>query len=95
MWCTHFLVSKALRPGSEERTRVRADAVYPDTRGRGLCDGDNREDINLGARFGLIRDHQLAMPGLFRVMKYIWHELPPFADEKNTLSLRSQRNLSR
>jgi len=46
---------------------VRADAVYPDTRG-GLCDEDNRED-NFGARFGLIRDHQLAMPGLFRVMK--------------------------
>lgn len=47
---------------------MRADAVYPDTRG-GLCGGDNREDNNLGARFGLIRDHQLAMPGLFRVMK--------------------------
>lgn len=54
-------------PGSEGRASVRADAVYPDTRGR-LCGGDNREGIR-GARCGLIRDHQLAMPGLFRVMK--------------------------
>lgn len=28
--------------------------------------------------------HQLAIPGLFRVMKYIWHEEPPLDDEKNT-----------
>jgi len=47
---------------------VRADAVYPGTRGGALCDGSNRAG-NRGARFGLIRDHQLAMPGLFRVMK--------------------------
>lgn len=47
---------------------MRADTVYPDTRG-GLCGGGKREDNNLGAKFGLIRDHQLAMPGLFRVMK--------------------------
>lgn len=39
--------------------------------------------------------YQLAMPGLFSVMKYIWHEDPPLADEKNTLSLRSHKNLSR
>jgi len=28
--------------------------------------------------------YQLAIPGLLSVMKYIWHEEPPFADEKNT-----------
>lgn len=61
----HLLFSKALSPGSEGRASVRADAVYPDTRGGGV---GNRED-NLGARFGLIRNHQLAMPGLFNVMK--------------------------
>lgn len=82
----------ALGPGSEGRVNVRAEAVYPNTRGA-FC-GGTREG-NRGARFGHIRDHQLAMPGLFKVMKYIWHALLPFADEKNTLSLRSQRNLSR
>jgi len=64
----HLLVSKAPSPGSEGRASVRADAVYPDTRGEGLCGVGNRED-NLGARFGLIRNHQLAIPGLFNVMK--------------------------
>lgn len=63
----HLLVSKALSPGSEGRASVRADGVYPDTRG-GFCGVDNREG-NLGARFGLIRNHQLAIPGLFNVMK--------------------------
>lgn len=64
----HLLVSKALSLGSEGRVNVRADAVYPDTRGGGLCGVCNCED-NLGARFGLIRNHQLAIPGLFNVMK--------------------------
>lgn len=40
--------------------------TYPDTRGR-FCIVIRKD--NVGARFGLIRDHQLAMPGLFNVMK--------------------------
>lgn len=35
-------------------------------------------------------DYQLAMPGLFKVMKYIWHEEPPLADEKNTCTNQNQ-----
>ena len=55
-----------LNPGSEKRVNMNGDDVY-----LGIYDrlfaliGDD----NFWARFGLIRDHQLAMPGLFNVMK--------------------------
>lgn len=35
-------------------------------------------------KYSLVFYHQLAIPGLLSVMKYIWHEEPPFAEEKNT-----------
>lgn len=41
------------------------------------------------------RIYQFAMPGLFSVIKYIWHDDAPLALLKNTLSLRSQRNFKR
>lgn len=43
----------------------------------------------------LYRIYQFAMPGLFSVIKYIWHDDAPLALLKNTLSLRSQRNFRR
>lgn len=108
--CVHTLrVASHGGSGSERRWLYGNRAVY---RVRAFTD--------TSASWGLIRNHQLAMPGLFNVIKYICHELPPLADEKktyktttnitflswirwmkkfnysilNTLSLRSQRNLS-
>lgn len=71
----------ALNLGSEKRINMNGDDTYIVIRG-GFCVLIRKD--NSRARVGLIRDHQLAMPGLFNVMKYIWHALPPFADEKNT-----------
>lgn len=56
----------ALNPGSEERINMNGDDTYLDARER-FCVLICKD--NLRARFGLIRDHQLAMPGLFNVMK--------------------------
>lgn len=56
----------ALNPGSEEWINMNGDDTYLDTRER-FCVLIRKD--NLRARFGLIRDHQLAMPGLFNVMK--------------------------
>lgn len=56
----------ALNPGSEEGINMNGDDTYLDTRER-FCVLIRKD--NLRARFGLIRDHQLAMPGLFNVMK--------------------------
>lgn len=39
--------------------------------------------------------YQFAIPGLLSVIKYIWHDEPPLALLKNTLSFRSHKNLRR
>lgn len=56
----------ALNPGSEKRINMNGDDAYLDIRER-FCVLIRKD--NLRARFGHIRDHQLAMPGLFNVMK--------------------------
>lgn len=54
-----------LNPGSEKRVNMNGDHVYLGIYERLFALGED----NIWARFGLIRDHQLAMPGLFNVMK--------------------------